>query len=239
MATAAHADGRDHDRGGRSTGSYVAGDIHNHTTCSDGSISMQKLVKKSTDTTDTPWGLDWFVQAGHGGSGNRNCTLVEDATLGTPGVSVTSPARARPPPGETSGSHARRATSAAAAPNQQHVALAVDAGVPVPADRVPQRRARTCRCSSASRPVVPGHEHTSMSVINGPDPRESLEARDAADDARLHRDRQRRLRSRSGNTASTATTADTSRGAEQPVGLRGSGQRQRSRPELERRRPRS
>src|SRR5690242_6648667 len=30
-------------------GAYVAGDVHNHTTCSDGSISMQKLVKKSTD----------------------------------------------------------------------------------------------------------------------------------------------------------------------------------------------
>lgn len=65
-------------------GTYTTGDFHNHTTCSDGSISMQKLVKKSTDTQDTPWGLDWFVQAGHGGSGNRNCTLVEDATLSTP-----------------------------------------------------------------------------------------------------------------------------------------------------------
>jgi len=65
-------------------GTYVAGDFHNHTTCSDGSISMQKLVKKATDKIDTPWGLDWFVQAGHGGNGNRNCTLVEDATLGTP-----------------------------------------------------------------------------------------------------------------------------------------------------------
>jgi len=65
-------------------GQYVAGDFHNHTTCSDGSISMQKLVKKATDKTDTPWGLDWFVQAGHGGNGNRNCTLVEDATLSTP-----------------------------------------------------------------------------------------------------------------------------------------------------------
>jgi hypothetical protein len=41
---------------------------------------MQKLVGKSVDT----WGLDWFVQAGHGGNGNRNCTLVEDATLDTP-----------------------------------------------------------------------------------------------------------------------------------------------------------
>jgi hypothetical protein len=69
---------------GKTAGQYVAGDFHNHTTCSDGSISMQKLVKKSTDKADTPWGLDWFVQAGHGGTGNRNCTLVEDATLSTP-----------------------------------------------------------------------------------------------------------------------------------------------------------
>src|SRR6188768_4388260 len=65
-------------------GTYITGDFHNHTTCSDGSISMQKLVKKSTDKTDGTFGLDWFVQAGHGGNGNRNCTLVEDATLATP-----------------------------------------------------------------------------------------------------------------------------------------------------------
>lgn len=68
----------------KTAGTYVSGDFHNHTTCSDGSISMQKLVKKVTDKVDTPWGLDWFVQAGHGGSGNRNCTLVEDASLATP-----------------------------------------------------------------------------------------------------------------------------------------------------------
>ena len=68
----------------KQVGKYVAGDFHNHTTCSDGSISMQKLVKKATDKVDTPWGLDWFVQAGHGGNGNRNCTLVEDATLARP-----------------------------------------------------------------------------------------------------------------------------------------------------------
>jgi len=68
----------------KAAGTYVAGDFHNHTTCSDGSISMQKLIKKVTDRVETPWGLDWFVQAGHGGNGNRNCTLVEDATLATP-----------------------------------------------------------------------------------------------------------------------------------------------------------
>jgi hypothetical protein len=69
-------------------GNYVTGDFHNHTTCSDGTISMQKLVKKATDKVDTPWGLDWFVQAGHGGNGNRNCTLVEDASLATPAYPV-------------------------------------------------------------------------------------------------------------------------------------------------------
>ncbi|MEH6876348.1 MAG: hypothetical protein V7849_18360 [Candidatus Competibacter sp.] len=68
----------------KTPGTYVSGDFHNHTTCSDGSISMQKLVKKATDKQDTPWGLDWFVQAGHGGNGNRNCTLVEDDSLSTP-----------------------------------------------------------------------------------------------------------------------------------------------------------
>ena len=68
----------------KAEGTYVTGDFHNHTTCSDGSISMRKLVKKATDRQDTPWGLDWFVQAGHGGNGNRNCTLAEDASLATP-----------------------------------------------------------------------------------------------------------------------------------------------------------
>lgn len=66
------------------TGHYVAGDFHNHTTCSDGAVSMQKMIGKSTDKADGSFGLDWFVQAGHGGSGNRNCTLVEDESLATP-----------------------------------------------------------------------------------------------------------------------------------------------------------
>src|SRR5882672_3541977 len=85
MPGTAHAD-KDGDRDdGKRNGTYVSGDFHNHTTCSDGSISMQKLVKKATDKVETPWGLDWFVQAGHGNSGGtRNCTLVEDATLNTP-----------------------------------------------------------------------------------------------------------------------------------------------------------
>lgn len=71
--------------GGKDSGTYLAGDFHNHSTCSDGAVSLQKKVRKSMDRTEaTPWGLDWFVQAGHGGTGNRNCTLAEDASLATP-----------------------------------------------------------------------------------------------------------------------------------------------------------
>ncbi len=103
MAAASAKDSGKHGRksGPRSKGVYATGDFHNHTTCSDGSISMQKLIKKVTDKQDTPWGLDWFVQAGHGGNGNRNCTLVEDASLSTDAVSVRRRARARPPRGRT------------------------------------------------------------------------------------------------------------------------------------------
>ncbi|MEZ5579134.1 MAG: hypothetical protein R3F40_06805 [Candidatus Competibacteraceae bacterium] len=44
-----------------------------------------RLVQRNRPTRATVrLGLDWFVQAGHGGNGNRNCTLVEDATLDTP-----------------------------------------------------------------------------------------------------------------------------------------------------------
>jgi len=72
-------------------GTYAAGDFHNHSTCSDGAVSLQKKVKKSMDRdTTTPWGLDWFIQAGHGGAGNRNCTLAEDATFATPAYPLVS-----------------------------------------------------------------------------------------------------------------------------------------------------
>ena len=78
--------------GAKVPGKYVAGDFHNHTTCSGGSTSMQKLVSKSVDKKDGTFGLDWFVQAGHGGRGNRNCTLAEDDSLATPAYPVVNSA---------------------------------------------------------------------------------------------------------------------------------------------------
>ena len=44
---------------------YQAGDFHNHTTCTDGSTSTKVLANKSLSY------LDWFIDVGHSGSGNR------------------------------------------------------------------------------------------------------------------------------------------------------------------------
>ena len=164
VPTTAHA--------GKPPGTYVTGDFHNHTTCSDGSISMQKLVSKSTNTDDAPWGLDWFVQAGHGGNGNRNCTLAEDATLATPayplafasnGTTLLGPSttwlNSNPPvqpKGDVSGSGANRnmwrwqAVQEIQYPLQEY--LAAYTGKPL---------------FLGVESVVAGHEHTSMSVITG------------------------------------------------------------------------
>lgn len=152
-------------------GRYVAGDFHNHTTCSDGSISMQKLVGKATDKTDGSWGLDWFVQAGHGGSGNRNCTLVEDATLATPAYPVVTNSSgailgpnttwqnsnpAVQPKGDVSGT----------APNQNMWRWQALQEFQYPLmEYLNAYLKRPLFLGTES--VVAGHEHTSMSVITG------------------------------------------------------------------------
>ncbi|MCX7231785.1 MAG: hypothetical protein NTW15_22780 [Burkholderiales bacterium] len=145
----------------KTPGTYVAGDFHNHTTCSDGSISMQRLVKKSTDKADTPWGLDWFVQAGHGGNGNRNCSLVEDASLSTPAYPFVS---GQGPQTTWATSGVARKGNAAGTANMwrwqsiQEIQyplmeyLAVLNNLPV---------------FMGLESVVAGHEHSSMAVITG------------------------------------------------------------------------
>ena len=163
--------GGSHDRHGDQRGKYVTGDFHNHTTCSDGSISMQKLVKKSTDTSDTPWGLDWFVQAGHGGSGNRNCTLVEDATLSTPayphveGQSPSTTWAASIGAAAVKGNAANGTPlSAAANPSMWRWQSIKEYQYPVTEYLSGQRNVPVFMGMES---VVAGHEHTSMSVVSG------------------------------------------------------------------------
>ncbi len=150
---------------GKTPGKYAAGDFHNHTTCSDGAISMQKLVKKSTDKTDTPWGLDWFVQAGHGGSGNRNCTLVEDATLATPAYPLTTQG-----PSTTWQSSvpsvAPKGLASGTAPNQNMWRWQSVQEFQYPViEYLSALKNQPMFIGVES--VVAGHEHSSMSIITG------------------------------------------------------------------------
>jgi hypothetical protein len=145
-------------------GTYVAGDFHNHTTCSDGTISMEKLVKKATDKVETPWGLDWFVQAGHGGNGNRNCQLVEDASLSTPvypfisgvGPNTTWEASGVTPKGDVSGTTPNRNMWRWQSVQEFQYPLIeylnAFKGLPL---------------FLGIESVIPGHEHSTMSVITG------------------------------------------------------------------------
>ncbi|WP_326544178.1 hypothetical protein [Pseudorhodoferax sp.] len=164
IAPAAHA--------AKPAGTYVTGDFHNHTTCSDGSISMQKLVKKSTDKGDTPWGLDWFVQAGHGGNGNRNCTLAEDASLATPayplvhgadGTTVIGPNTTwqnSAPPIEPQG------TPSGSRPNQNMWRWQAIQQFQYPITEY-LNALKNVPIFVGMESVVAGHEHTSMTVITG------------------------------------------------------------------------
>ena len=144
-------------------GVYLAGDFHNHTTCSDGATSMQKLVRTSMDS---PWGLDWFVQAGHGGTGNRNCTLTEDESLATPGypfVAGQGPTTtwansigADKLKGDVSGSGATRNMWRWQAIQEVQYQIL---------EQLAERSNQPLFLGLES--VVAGHEHTSMSVITG------------------------------------------------------------------------
>src|SRR5262245_60586653 len=51
--------------------SYMAGDFHNHTTCTDGTVAIETMVRKGIQT----FGLEWLASADHGGTGTRDCRI--------------------------------------------------------------------------------------------------------------------------------------------------------------------
>ena len=149
----------------KAAGKYVSGDFHNHTTCSDGSISMQKLVRKATDKVDGTFGLDWFVQAGHGGNGNRNCTLTEDASLDTPvypytGQGPTTTWQNTTPPVNPKG------LASGTSPNQNMWRWQSIQEFQYPLVEY-LNAFKNLPLFIGAESVVAGHEHSSMSVITG------------------------------------------------------------------------
>ena len=147
-------------------GTYAAGDFHNHSTCSDGAVSLQKKVAKSMNrNAETPWGLDWFVQAGHGGTGNRNCTLPEDAAFATPAYPLTTQGpnttwQNTTPPVEPKGNLSGTAPSR----NMWRWEAIQTYQYPV-LEYLAAYRSEPIFLGVES--VVAGHEHTSMGVMTG------------------------------------------------------------------------
>ena len=71
---------------------YVAGDMHNHNTCTDGSTSVQYSLDRSLGSGNENgvqnFNIDWFTQGNHGGSGNRDCRF-SDNSANLPGDTTT------------------------------------------------------------------------------------------------------------------------------------------------------
>ena len=169
---------------GKAAGTYVTGDFHNHTTCSDGTLSLRKLVNKSVDT----FGLDWFVQAGHGGNSARNCTISEDPFEPVPPALNLSSNAPRPP-----GTYPSSGQPAAdlKGPNQTWVSTLPNGAAGIKGDSVLQSGVRSMwkwqeikefiypvieqeSRKRADKPVfvgleqnAPGHEHVSSAIIDG------------------------------------------------------------------------
>lgn len=72
---------------------YVAGDMHNHNTCTDGSVAAGYAIDRVVGTGVAAAGgnnfnLDWFTLGNHGGSGNRDCRF-SDSSANIPGDNTT------------------------------------------------------------------------------------------------------------------------------------------------------
>jgi len=171
----------------KAAGTYVTGDFHNHTTCSDGSLSMQKLIDKSAKT----FGLDWFVQADHGGSSTKNCTVSEDSFEPVaPALGLTNSATGPYSSSVTYPSGGQPATTLKG-PNQTWEATlsAGRAGIKGDGTATPkamwrwqeikeyQYKVTEDQSRARAKPIwigleqnAPGHEHVSTNVLKGQKP---------------------------------------------------------------------
>ncbi|MFS8035460.1 hypothetical protein ACI7BZ_00590 [Xanthobacter sp. AM11] len=142
--------------------SYMAGDFHNHTPCSDGRSSVETMVKKAVES----YGLEWLGSADHGGSSPRDCRIDDPegdgSTSGTgrffdqvEGLVIK---------GNTATSQGHRSMwrwqSAEEIIFPELIRLAKELNQPM--------------LYAAVETNVPGHEHTSMAVIGNQKPENAI-----------------------------------------------------------------
>ncbi|MET4256315.1 hypothetical protein ABIC09_001246 [Bradyrhizobium sp. S3.12.5] len=93
LALTQSAAAEEFDRGERRGNPYVAGDMHNHNTCTDGSVAAGYTIDRAVGRGTASAGgnnfdLDWFTLGNHGGSGNRDCRF-SDTSANLPGQTTT------------------------------------------------------------------------------------------------------------------------------------------------------
>src|SRR4030081_2961419 len=153
---------------------YVAGDMHNHNTCSDGSVSPGYAIDRSVATGvtaggGTNFGLDWFTLGNHGGSGNRDCRF-SDNSANLPGDTTTTWNKTL---GQTI--DGITISSLKGTPNGTGNSAAMwrwqsikEVEYPIIVNRTPMYNKVLVE---GLEWVVPGHEHADVAVIAGQNPR--------------------------------------------------------------------
>src|SRR5215468_7212070 len=172
LADKATAGDRDHDD--RKGNPYVAGDMHNHNTCTDGSVSagyaIDRSVAKGTAAAGgNNFNLDWFTLGNHGGSGNRDCRF-SDTSANIPGDTTTTWNQTL---GQTI--DGITITSLKGTPNGTGSNAAMWRWQSIKEVEYPIIVNRTAQYNKVLVEglewIVPGHEHTDVAVIAGQNPR--------------------------------------------------------------------
>ncbi|WP_407155820.1 hypothetical protein [Bradyrhizobium sp. STM 3557] len=153
---------------------YVAGDMHNHNTCTDGSVaagySIDRAVGKGTAAAGgTNFDLDWFTLGNHGGSGNRDCRF-SDTSANIPGDTTTTWSKTL---GKTI--DGITISSLKGTPNGTGDSAAMWRWQSIKEIEYPVIVNRTSMYNKVLVEglewIVPGHEHTDVAVIAGQNPR--------------------------------------------------------------------
>ncbi|WP_407179000.1 hypothetical protein [Bradyrhizobium sp. STM 3562] len=154
---------------------YVAGDMHNHNTCTDGSVAAGYSIDRSVGTGvaaagGNNFGLDWFTLGNHGGSGNRDCRF-SDASANITGDNTTtywSQTLGKTIDGIT-------ITSLKGTPNGSGTNATMWRWQSIEEVEYPIIVNRTHMYNKVLVEglewIVPGHEHTDVAVVTGQNPR--------------------------------------------------------------------
>ncbi|MDC7788857.1 hypothetical protein PQJ75_23535 [Rhodoplanes sp. TEM] len=142
--------------------SYMAGDFHNHTPCSDGRSSVETMVTKAVQS----YGLEWLGAADHGGSSPRDCRVDDPEGDGsTTGLGKYFD--------EEQGSIPAMTIYGNTATSQGHRSMwrwqSVEEIVYPELARLAQQLNKPMLYAGVET-NVPGHEHTSMAVIGNQKP---------------------------------------------------------------------